>query len=370
MPKLVFVHLLNDYSGSPKVLSVVIREMLKKGHDIDVITSNTTSGALSKLDVNYHLLPYQFHASFVKRLIAFLWFQLLCFMKCLSYPAGTTFYINTLLPFGAALGAKIRGQKVVYHLHESSVKPAYFKGFLKFIARITANKAIYVSEFLKSSEQLNRVNGIVAYNALSEEFLMEAGHRLTQEKPSRFTVLMLCSLKLYKGVEEFVTLADRLPGTQFKLVLNASIEEVQNYFMDRVLPTNLVVFPVQKKVGWFYQNAHLVVNLSHPDKWKETFGLTLLEGMAYRLPVIAPPAGGPCELVKEGENGYLINPMDINKLANTIQKLQNDKEQYNKLATHAGQFAKQFTLDKMMKAISPILDPYKNFNHPGVYATA
>ena len=34
-----------------------------------------------------------------------------------------TVYINTLLPFGAALAAKLRGCKVVYHVHEVSVKP-------------------------------------------------------------------------------------------------------------------------------------------------------------------------------------------------------------------------------------------------------
>jgi uncharacterized protein YwbE len=183
MPKLVFVHLLNDYSGSPKVLAVVIREMIKKGYEVDVITSDNESGALSQLNANYHLLPYQYHPHFVKRLIAFLWFQLLCFFKCLSYPAGTVFYINTLLPFAAAIAARLRGQKVVYHLHESSVKPAFFKGFLKLVANKTANKAIYVSEFLKSSEQLKQVGGVVAYNALSERFLAETKHQLISKKP-------------------------------------------------------------------------------------------------------------------------------------------------------------------------------------------
>jgi len=33
----------------------------------------------------------------------------------------------------------------------------------------------------------------------------------------------------------------------------------------------------------------------------ETFGLTILEGMTYKLPAIVPPVGGVIELVEENK---------------------------------------------------------------------
>ena len=64
--------------------------------------------------------------------------------------------------------------------------------------------------------------------------------------------------------------------------------------------------------------ADLVLNLSNPSLWVETFGLTLLEAMAYQLPVICPPVGGPIELVKNDENGFCIDSRNMDELIEKI----------------------------------------------------
>lgn len=60
-----------------------------------------------------------------------------------------------------------------------------------------------------------------------------------------------------------------------------------------------------------YDRSFCVVNPS----LIEPFGMTLIEGMARRLPVIACKAGGPEEIVVDGETGFLVNPGDASAFA-------------------------------------------------------
>ena len=39
MKHIVCFHLYNDYSGSPKVLKTVLESLLKKGYEVDLVTS-------------------------------------------------------------------------------------------------------------------------------------------------------------------------------------------------------------------------------------------------------------------------------------------------------------------------------------------
>ena len=54
---------------------------------------------------------------------------------------------------------------------------------------------------------------------------------------------------------------------------------------------------------------------------EETFGQTLQEAHAAGLPVVAPCAGGPIDLVAHGENGYLFTPDDDQDLRHRVRQL-------------------------------------------------
>lgn len=57
---------------------------------------------------------------------------------------------------------------------------------------------------------------------------------------------------------------------------------------------------------------------------EETFGQTVQEAHASGIPVIAPRAGGPIDLVRHGENGYLFEPDDETDLRRRVQSLVTD----------------------------------------------
>jgi phosphatidylinositol alpha 1,6-mannosyltransferase len=56
----------------------------------------------------------------------------------------------------------------------------------------------------------------------------------------------------------------------------------------------------------------------------ETFGQTIQEAAASGLPVVAPAAGGPVDLVDEGGSGYLVPPGDAGALAAAVARLAAD----------------------------------------------
>jgi glycosyltransferase involved in cell wall biosynthesis len=265
-----------------------------------------------------------------------------------------------LLPFGAALAGKLIGEKVYYHVQETHIKPKLLYNFLCAIVQRTASEIIFVSKYVKDSKFYVDVNQTVIYNALPNDFYLKASEGQYQhlDDDRKFNVLMICSLKSYKGVEEFVKIASscqNYPLIKFLLVLNATKKEIDNYFTPFIIPSNLSFIDRQKNLYPYYTKASLLLNLSRIEEWVETFGLTILEAMAFGVPVIVPPVGGPLEIVKEGVEGFLISSNNVDEIAHKILELSTDKKQCMKLSKNAVKRAKTFNEETFKRNILEIL---------------
>jgi glycosyltransferase involved in cell wall biosynthesis len=65
----------------------------------------------------------------------------------------------------------------------------------------------------------------------------------------------------------------------------------------------------------FFEDKLCVISPSYVD----SFGLTLVEGMAQKIPVIATRSGGPAEIIEDGLNGFLIDRGDYLALADKME---------------------------------------------------
>lgn len=152
--RIICFHLFNDFSGSPKVLHMVLKGLLGKGKSIELITSK--GGVLDELNGCPNLkrfsYSYRFSTNPVVTMLRYSWVQLytFCFAFRYLFSKNTVFYINTLLPVGPALVGRLMGKRVVYHYHENAfVKGAFYKTLAWAMQRL-AHEIICVSAYQAS----------------------------------------------------------------------------------------------------------------------------------------------------------------------------------------------------------------------------
>lgn len=361
MKKIVFIHLLNDYSGSPKVLSQVVEACQGKGYETVLFTGQSGTGFLTNKTDNHYTYFYKRFNNKYLTLFSFTLSQTSLFLKLLRYRnKDVVFYVNTMLPFGAGVAGKLLEKPVYYHVHETSLKPLILKKFLRMIVQKTASKVIFVSESLKRDEGFSNKKQFVVFNALTTDFMTEIGQAKYQWKcNNQFEVLMICSLKAYKGVNEFIDIARKCivkNDVSFTLILNATQSEIESSFLGTKLPENISVVSRQTNLIPYLQKSSLLLNLSRIDEWVETFGLTIIEAMAFGIPVIVPPVGGPTEIVADGIEGFLISSYDTEKITDKILELSDDEAKCLELSGNAKKRSEIFMPEIFEKDILKVIN--------------
>lgn len=79
----------------------------------------------------------------------------------------------------------------------------------------------------------------------------------------------------------------------------------------------------QEEVAALISQLNLLV---HASIAPEPLGRVILEGMALGVPVLASDQGGPSEIIKDGEDGFLWSPPDFRRLAAGMKKALNSSD--------------------------------------------
>jgi glycosyltransferase involved in cell wall biosynthesis/SAM-dependent methyltransferase len=151
----------------------------------------------------------------------------------------------------------------------------------------------------------------------------EARRRL--RLPEEATVLLcLGTIEPRKGqarlVEAFVSIARDHPGSLLVLVgarPDALSAALRHYIEVSGLSDRCRVEPITPDIFQWYRSADALVSASDV----ESLPRTVLEAMAFSLPVVATSIFGLPELITDGENGYLYEPRDLRKLVGALNRL-------------------------------------------------
>lgn len=358
---IIFCHLLNDRSGSPTVLRSTLDALDAREQGL-LFVGSQGRGVLEEAEVPTRRYWYRRSRYRLITLFTFFASQMALYRalsRATDIPGDAVVFVNTLLPFAAMLWGRRTGRRVIVHVHEVSITPGPLRRFLTSCAGRFADLLLYVSNDHRARLPIEGPPVLVVPNPVGAALVVRAEAHAPRQDRQQFRILMLASLRGYKGIEEFMVLAKGVlnrTDISFDLVLNAEADDVAAFARRHSDAANVTIHPRTDDPALFYGRTDLVLNLSRVDEWIETFGLTLVEAMTFGLPVIAPPVGGPVEIVTHGTDGYCIDSRDGAALREAVLKLADDPQTYNAMARAARKRAQDFSFDAYAAALRAALN--------------
>lgn len=91
------------------------------------------------------------------------------------------------------------------------------------------------------------------------------------------------------------------------------------------------------------------------ERQEEGLPISLLEGAALGLPLIGSHTGGIPEIIDDGKNGYLVDPLDVDDIANSMLKIMSDRNKSKTMGKAAKHLVEEkFNLTKQNRKFEEI----------------
>jgi glycosyltransferase involved in cell wall biosynthesis len=86
----------------------------------------------------------------------------------------------------------------------------------------------------------------------------------------------------------------------------------------------------------------------------EGFGIAALEAMAMGLPIIATKVGGLLEIIKDGENGFLVEPRNPVEIAEKCVLLLTNDDLRASISRNNREKAKDYSWEKVIERLEKV----------------
>jgi len=265
----------------------------------------------------------------------------------LSLPLIGTFH--TLLPQGAHyVTQNPRGQEIVSRIAWRAIKEFYKPFHLvtaptRIITRMLAEHGVPEEKLLvvpngidlkKFSARVSRARALTTLRLPKKSKIVLFAGRVTQEK--HVDLIPRAARKVLHSVPDarFVIVGDG----PFKQVVEKTVDEcgVRKHF------TFCGTVPNADMPAYF---AAADVNV-YPSTF-DTYGLSIVEGMACGVPAVGANAFAIPEIVVEGKNGFLFPPNDVDAFAEKIVKaIQMKPAAKKKMRAAALATARKYSIEK------------------------
>jgi glycosyltransferase involved in cell wall biosynthesis len=230
-------------------------------------------------------------------------------------------------------------KKIIVHLHGGGFEKYYknsskFEKFLIYKIFNNADKIIVLSNNLvpKIAKLFDTKRIIVLPNTISIPQRSFFKSKYVNEE--FVNLIYLGALLERKGIYDLLMAVKHLSDKydKFKLIICGEGEfEKVNFTID-----TLGIEKFVETLGWVCGKAKENVlkkgYILILPSYVEAFPMSLLEGMANGIPVIATSVGGVEDIVDDKINGFIIQPGNIKNLVKKIELLMNDKKLQKKMS--------------------------------------
>lgn len=222
------------------------------------------------------------------------------------------------------------------------------------IVAVSSSSALLVAEaFPDIKSKIKVIPNMIVTNELydkSKQFDPE------EFQKSEFKIVSVGRMSPEKNMIMCPYIADLLKkkGISFRWVLiGDGVEEqkVEMAISQLELKEDMIMVGKKSNPCPYIAMADLMI---HPSL-VESQGITLLESMVLRTPVVANSSMGPQEFIKSGINGYLVKN-DVEEIAQIIEALYFNRKLCSIVADNAANDVRQFETEEIMKKINKILE--------------
>ena len=196
-------------------------------------------------------------------------------------------------------------------------------GFFDYIVAISDSVKEHVLDTFKTDKIKTIYNGI-------DFSLIDTRNRYVDDDTFKMVIVSRL-VHVKKGHDLLLKAMNRLkPKTNKKLMLDivgdgASREYLFNMVEDLGLSEN-VCFLGAKERSWVYKHLKDYDLLVQPSRY-EGFGLTIVEGFAAKIAVLASDIDGPKEILDDGKYGYTFQSENLDSLCDTLKDIINKPAQ-------------------------------------------
>jgi glycosyltransferase involved in cell wall biosynthesis len=265
----------------------------------------------------------------------------------------------------AAIGGRLAGVPVVLHLHELTLPG--IAGRMRAPAVRIADASVAVSNAVsnclpeRARSHVSVIHNGVDPIALSPGPAHPGIRRELAADPSAPIALAMCRMDPRKGVDQIIRAVAALPGdlrrTQLAIVGSRSPDQGLAARLRQLgaelLGARVRFLGPREDIAALLRAVEVLVQASS----SEGLPLSILEAQACGAPVVAYPAGGTSEVVRDGETGLLARPDDVADLSACIGRILTQPGLRSHLVCGArAQVVAAFTLDRQADRQARLLE--------------
>lgn len=192
--------------------------------------------------------------------------------------------------------------------------------------------AVCVSRFVAETSIPETLPKHVVHNPVSLD-RFDKGRNLRDDwhiPPHAIVITFLGQIRDIKGVADFIAMAHRISDPDACFLIAGECRDPDKFpgsYSQRDLEAMIDGDIHIRYVGYIsrvedvYHTSDIVVV---PSRWQEPLGLISLEAGVCGKPVVATRTGGIPEVIDDGMNGFLVEPGDIDGLAERVMRLMSD----------------------------------------------